>query len=98
MFDITLNDIFQYQSQFVDTETISFCEIKGKMSISLGEIKGKLSISLGEIKGKMSISLGEIKGKMSISLGEIKGKMSKLMMKTNKSVCLTDMFCIVQVI
>ena len=87
MFDITLNDIFQYQSQFVDTETISFCEIKGKMSISLGEIKGKMSISLGEIKGKMSISLGEIKGKM-----------SKLMMKTNKSVCLTDMFCIVQVI
>ena len=76
MFDITLNDIFQYQSQFVDTETISFCEIKGKMSISLGEIKGKMSISLGEIKGKMS----------------------KLMMKTNKSVCLTDMFCIVQVI
>ena len=87
MFDITLNDIFQYQSQFVDTETISFCEIKGKMSISLGEIKGKMSISLGEIKGKMSISLGEIKGKM-----------YKLMMKTNKSVCLTDMFCIVQVI
>jgi hypothetical protein len=76
VFDITLNDIFQYQSQFVDTETISFCEIKGKMSISLGEIKGKMSISLGEIKGKMS----------------------KLMMKTNKSVCLTDMFCIVQVI
>ena len=76
MFDITLNDIFQYQSEFVDTETISFCEIKGKMSISLGEIKGKMSISLGEIKGKMS----------------------KLMMKTNKSVCLTDMFCIVQVI
>jgi hypothetical protein len=76
VFDITLNDIFQYQSEFVDTETISFCEIKGKMSISLGEIKGKMSISLGEIKGKMS----------------------KLMMKTNKSVCLTDMFCIVQVI
>jgi hypothetical protein len=52
VFNVTLTDNFHYQIQFDDTDTISLCEIKEKMSKLLTD----LSIILAVILVIMSVS------------------------------------------